>query len=129
MTFNIGDKIRRVKGNNHVSSPPVSVGYIGVIKSIKDDEYHFEDGAYASVRNNEGHWELVISPIEAAKALLIAEGYMITDPPKPRSRRVVAYTFGETGVIYFAEEGYFKRNASSFNDPIVIETFDWTEKL
>jgi len=129
--FKVGDKVEAKPGyENQYSIKSKTV----MIREITDGGNCFQtdDSYFKKVNYPLCCFQLVEKapdPIEKAKALLEKNGYTVTDPPKPRTRRVVAYTFNNTNSIHFAEEDYFKRNESTFYNPIIIEVFDWTEGM
>jgi hypothetical protein len=63
---------------------------------------------------------------EQAASFLREKGYKVEEPPKPRTRTVVAYSF-EVGIIHFAEKEYFLERRGWVLPPIVLEEFNWTE--
>lgn len=129
--FNVGDK---VKAKAEHCNRYVFSGKVVTIREITcgGERFQTDDSLYREYDYLLDHFELVeaaIDPIASAKELLERRGFTII-APEPRTRRVVAYTFGETGVIHFAEQGYFNCNKNTFSDTLVIiETFDWTESM
>lgn len=132
MIFNVGDKVRTKPDVRRftidrkvVTIRAIDRGY----ETFRTDDSTHRNHDYAM-----SYFELVEAapnPIEVAKALLVAEGYTVTDPPKPRTRDVVAYCFDKNPeTVHFAELHYFVNKRDWASPPIRIGgTFQWTEEL
>lgn len=130
MTFNVGDKVRVIKGD----SPLLIIGNILTVaketSNRRNGFIYFEEvgGGWDSTR-----FELVeaYNPLIEAKLLLEKNGFTVTDPPKPRTRDVVAYCFDKNPeTVHFAELHYFVNKRNWASPPIRIGgTFQWTEEL
>lgn len=133
MTFNIGDKVKAKPDYSHHYSFGNRV--VTVTRSVEDgNTFTTDDSPHRSFHYLSCRFELVQAapdPVAEAKLLLEKNGFTVTDPPKPRTRDVVAYYFyGHPETIHFAELNYFVNKRDWASPPIRIGgIFQWTEEL